>query len=233
MIADWFAVLGRALDSTPALALGAAFLWGVLSILLSPCHLGAIPLIVAFIGRQGRLTTAQACFTATSFAVGILVTIALIGVATALAGRLLGDLGPWGNYLVAGIFLAVGLHLWEALPMPWAFATPTPRSPRRGYLAASLLGLIFGLALGPCTFAYLAPVLALSFTLAASQTWYGGLLLLAYALGHCALIVLAGTAAAGVQRYLDWSARSPAATVVKRLCGLGLIVAGLYLIWVA
>ena len=56
-------------------------------------------------------------------------------------------------------------------PMPWTVATPTPRSPRRGYAAAGMLGLVFCFALGPCTFAYLAPVLAVSFTLAASQAW--------------------------------------------------------------
>lgn len=34
--------LGRALEGSPAIALGAAFLWGVLSIVLSPCHLASI-----------------------------------------------------------------------------------------------------------------------------------------------------------------------------------------------
>ncbi|MCC5850801.1 MAG: hypothetical protein JJU29_22150 [Verrucomicrobia bacterium] len=33
-------------------ALFAALIWGVLSILLSPCHLAGIPLIVAYVNRR-------------------------------------------------------------------------------------------------------------------------------------------------------------------------------------
>ncbi|MBM3212215.1 cytochrome C biogenesis protein, partial [Candidatus Poribacteria bacterium] len=34
-----FTVLTQAVQGTPAIALGAAFVWGILSIILSPCHL--------------------------------------------------------------------------------------------------------------------------------------------------------------------------------------------------
>jgi len=47
-----FASLGRAVGGTPLLALAAALAWGVLSVLLSPCHLSSIPLIVGFINRR-------------------------------------------------------------------------------------------------------------------------------------------------------------------------------------
>jgi cytochrome c-type biogenesis protein len=233
MIAGLFAALGHAVEGAPALALAAAFAWGVLSIVLSPCHLASIPLIVAFIGRQGRTGGGQAVLTAGLFAAGILVTIALVGVLTALAGRMLGDLGPWGNYAVAAVFIAVGLHLWEVLPMPWSAPEGVQRQRRKGHLAAFLLGLVFGIALGPCTFAYMAPILAVTFRLSAGQAWYGILLLLMYALGHCGVIVLAGGATGWVQRYLDWSGRSPLAAWARRGCGALVIAAGLYLIWVA
>src|ERR1039457_3126379 len=103
-----FTALNHGVESTPALALLAAAAWGVLSILLSPCHLASIPLIVGFISGQGQLTTRRAFWTATLFAVGILVTIAAIGAITAAAGRMLGDVGRYGNYFVAGIFFFFG-----------------------------------------------------------------------------------------------------------------------------
>lgn len=53
------------------------------------------------------------------FSVGILITIAAIGVITAAAGRMMGDIGAYGNYFVAVIFLIVGLVLLGAIPMPW------------------------------------------------------------------------------------------------------------------
>jgi cytochrome c-type biogenesis protein len=39
---------GNAFAASAALALPAAFLWGVLSVVLSPCHLSSIPLVVAY-----------------------------------------------------------------------------------------------------------------------------------------------------------------------------------------
>ena len=104
-----FTILTHAVEGAPAIALGAALIWGVLSIVLSPCHLSSIPLIVGFISGQGRTTMARACGVATVFAVGILITIAVIGAITAAAGRMMGDVGRWGNYFVAAIFFAVGL----------------------------------------------------------------------------------------------------------------------------
>lgn len=233
MIAELFGTLSRAIEGSPALALSAAFVWGILSIILSPCHLASIPLIVAFIGRQGRISTWQAFLTAMLFSTGILITIALVGVVTALAGRMLGDVGAWGNWIVAGIFILVGLYLWDVLPTPWSVPGQVHNQQRKGYVAAFALGLIFGIALGPCTFAYMAPILAVTFKLSATEMWYGILLLLMYGIGHCGVIVLAGTATEWVQHYLDWTEQSTTATWIKRICGVLVILAGLYLIWTA
>jgi cytochrome c-type biogenesis protein len=85
--------------------MGAAFIWGLLSMILSPCHLASIPLIVGFIDDQGRISTRRAFTISTLFAVGILITIGAIGCVTAAAGRMIGDVGKFGNYFVALIFL--------------------------------------------------------------------------------------------------------------------------------
>ena len=57
MINELFTGLTHAVEGTPAIALAAALLWGVFSVLLSPCHLASIPLIVGFIDLQGRVST--------------------------------------------------------------------------------------------------------------------------------------------------------------------------------
>lgn len=49
MIEVLFITLSKAMDGTPALAIAGSFIWGILSILLSPCHLSSIPLIVGFV----------------------------------------------------------------------------------------------------------------------------------------------------------------------------------------
>ena len=115
-----FTTLTHAVEGSALVALSAAFLWGVLSILLSPCHLASIPLIVGFISEQ-RVETARRAFAiAGLFSLGILVTIALIGAVTAALGRMLGDVGAWVNYAVAAIFFLVGLHLLDVIPLPFS-----------------------------------------------------------------------------------------------------------------
>jgi len=227
-----FTILTRAVEGTPAVALGAAFVWGILSILLSPCHLASIPLIVGFIDEQGRISTKRAFLISTLFAVGILITIAVIGVITAAAGRLMGDVGRYGNYIVAGIFFIVGLHLLDVIPMPWSGPGQVSLK-RKGMLAALILGLVFGIALGPCTFAYMAPMLGVTFKLAAANMMYGVVLLAVYGIGHCCVIVLAGTSTELVQKYLNWNEKSKGAIILKKACGILVLLGGVYLIYTA
>lgn len=227
-----FTFLSRAVEGSAGLALGAAFVWGVLSILLSPCHLASIPLIVGFVDQQGPITTKRAFTLSFLFSVGILITIGVIGAITAAAGRMLGDVGRWGNYGVAVIFFAVGLYLLDVIRLPLPDAAQ-PGLKRKGMLAALILGLVFGIALGPCTFAYMAPMLAVSFRLATTNLPYGILLLVSYGVGHCSVIVLAGTFTEVVQHYLDWNEKSRGAIILKKVCGMLVLLGGLYLIYSA
>ena len=227
-----FTTLTRAVEGTPLIAIGAAFVWGILSIILSPCHLASIPLIIGFIDEQGRISTKRAFLISALFAAGILITIAAIGAVTAAAGRMMGDVGAYGNYFVAVIFFIVGLHLLGVIPMPWSGPGQVGMK-RRGMSAAFILGLVFGIALGPCTFAYMAPMLGVTFKLAATNVMYGVFLLAAYGIGHCAVIVLAGTSTEVVQHYLNWNERSKGAVILKRICGVLVLLGGVYLIYTA
>jgi cytochrome c-type biogenesis protein len=227
-----FTNLSHAVEGAPLIALAASAVWGILSIVLSPCHLASIPLIVGFISGQGRVSAARACGIASLFAVGILITIAAIGAITDTAGRMMGDVGSWGNYFVAAIFFVVGLHLVGVIPMPWS-GPGQVNMKRRGLLAAFILGLVFGIALGPCTFAFMAPMLAVSFKLAKTAPFYGASLLLAYGVGHCSVIVLAGTFTEVVQRFLNWNEQSKGVAVVKVICGILVLLGGVWMIYAA
>lgn len=227
-----FTQLSHAIEGAAWIALAASFAWGILSIVLSPCHLASIPLIVGFIDDQGRVSTLRSFLIALFFSVGILLTIAAIGVITAAAGRMMGDVGPYVNYLVAAIFFIIGLHLLEIITLPLS-GPGNVRVNRKGIFAGFLLGLVFGLALGPCTFAYMAPMLGVTFKVASGNLAYGSMLLLFYGIGHCSVIVVAGTATGLVQQYLNWNEKSKGAIVVKKICGALVIIGGLYLISVA
>jgi cytochrome c-type biogenesis protein len=230
MLVDLFTSLAGALTQSPEIAIGAAFAWGVLSVILSPCHIACIPLIVGFIDGQGNISTGRAFVLSLLFGFGILITIGLIGLITGLAGRMMGDIGGYGYYFVAVIFFAIGLNLLGILPLPFMESGANPNYKRKGLLAAFVLGLLFGIALGPCTFAYMATMLGVVFSMASKQLMLSMFILVAYAVGHCAVLVLAGTFTEVVQHYLHWTENSRGAVILKKVCGILVILGGVYLI---
>jgi cytochrome c-type biogenesis protein len=226
-----FVWLTHSLTGSAWLALTASFIWGILSILLSPCHLSSIPLIIGFIGGQGIVTKKRAFVLAGLFSVGILITIGVIGLITGLMGRIMGDVGKTGNYFVAVIFFVIGLHLLDVIRIPFLGVTGQPKMKKKGAWAAFIIGLLFGVALGPCTFAYMAPMLGIAFQTASTNLPFAVSLVLLYAIGHCSVIVLAGTFTSMVQKYLHWNERSKGAVILKKICGVLVILAGVYLIF--
>lgn len=227
-----FTFLTHAVNGAPLIALSASFIWGILSLLLSPCHLASIPLIIGFIDDQGRTNATRAFLSSLLFSSGILLTIAIIGIITAAAGRMMGDIGQYGNYIVAVVFFLVGLHLLGVIPSLWSSPEKIGMK-RKGFFAAFVLGLIFGIALGPCTFAYMAPILSITFKLGAEQPIYASSLLIIYGIGHCSIIIIAGTATELVQKYLHWNKQSKGSLILKRICGILIILGGLYMLYTA
>lgn len=227
-ILEW---LSRSMEATPTLAIIAAFGWGILSIVLSPCHLASIPLVIGFINEQGRITLGKAFRLSLVFALGILITIAAIGAITAGMGRIMGDIGKWGNFFVAIIFFIIGFYLLGILQLSWGNSTAQNRIRKKGYLSALIMGLLFGIALGPCTFAFMAPMLGVAFKVAATNLLYAIMLMLAFGVGHCLVIVLAGTLTERVQQYLSWTEKSKAALILRGVCGILVILAGMYFVY--
>lgn len=220
--------LTKALEQNPVIAITASFLWGILSILLSPCHLASIPLVVGYVSEQGRISINRAFIISLVFAFGILVTIGIVGLVTDLLGRMMGDIGRTGNYIIAVLFFIIGLHIFGVIPLP--FTGGGAKVNKTGLLSAFIIGLVFGIALGPCTFAYMAPMLGIVFSLAATKMGYGIILIFAYAIGHCSVIVLAGTITETIGKYLHWSEKSKGVSIIKKICGLLVILGGVYLI---
>lgn len=232
MIETIFTNLTLALEKTPAIALSASLLWGILSILLSPCHLSSIPLIVGFVGSQGdKITLKKAFLISLLFSLGILITIAVIGIVTGLAGRIAGNTGIWGSIFVAVVFVIVGLYLLDVIKLSFLNNISQPNYEKKGYVAAFILGLVFGVALGPCTFAYMAPMLAVAFQAASKNMIYSVSLVTLYAVGHCSVIILAGTFTEVVEKYLHWGEKSKAVVVLKKICGVLVIIGAIYLVY--
>ena len=91
-----------------ALAYAGSFAWGMVSVLLSPCHLASIPLLIAYVAGQRMIPPPRmAARYAVLFAAGIFITIMTVGLVCAFVGRMLGDIGTWWQAVVGGLLLWV------------------------------------------------------------------------------------------------------------------------------
>ena len=208
-------------------ALG-CFLWGMISVVFSPCHLASIPLIVAYVGGQQTLIKPrEAGLYSVAFTTGLFITIALIGIICALLGRMLGDVGNYWQILVGLvlIWVALGMLGVERCSMSGSLLY---RLNLRGIFGALGLGLAYGVLSGSCTFGFFAPILAI-ITLQ-KQITTGVLFILLFALGHCLPIVAAGSSTAAVKKVMENSAWQGAGNWFRKGAGLVIILLGAYFI---
>lgn len=209
-----------------ALAVAGCFLWGMISVLFSPCHLASIPLIVGYVAGQNQvLGTRQASRYAVAFTLGLFITIAFIGVICSILGRMLGQIGPYWTLLVGAILI------WVALDMLGVKACSVSgglmgRFKLKGLLGAWVLGLAYGLLSGSCTFGFIAPILA--FITLQEKVALGVFYILLFGIGHCIPIVIAGSSAAFVKRILENNNFHQGSLWFRRLAGFGIGGFGIY-----
>ena len=211
-----------------ALATLGCFLWGMISVLFSPCHLASIPLIVAYVGGQEQiLKPRQASLYSILFTMGLFTTIALIGIICAFLGRMLGDVGNYWQILVGLILIWVALGMLgvEKCSMSGSLLY---KLNLRGLLGAFVLGLAYGVLSGSCTFGFIAPILAIITVQEKITT--GILLIVIFGVGHCLPIVVAGSSTAAVKKLLENSAWNGAGHWFRKMAGSIIILLGLYFI---
>ena len=210
------------------LAAAGCFLWGMISVLFSPCHLASIPLIIAYVGGQERaIYPKQAAAYAGAFTVGLFITIALVGIICALLGYMLGDVGPYWQVLIGGVlvWVAFGMLGVEKCRMSGSLLY---RLNLRGLLGAFGLGLGYGVLSGTCTFGFIAPILAI---ITVQQKFTTGVLfILLFALGHCLPIMAAGSSTAAVRKVLENSAWQGAGLWFRKGAGVMICLLGAYFI---
>jgi cytochrome c-type biogenesis protein len=226
MLDSFFITIHAWMTGASATAFIGSFLWGMVSVMFSPCHLASIPLIIAYVaGQETAVNPKRASVYAGAFTSGLFVTIALVGMICAWLGRLLGDLGPWWQ-------LPVGLILiWVALGMLGVQACTLSgsmlyRLKLRGVHGAFGLGLAYGMLSGSCTFGFIAPILAV---VTVQHAWTtGSLMMILFALGHCLPIVIAGSSTALVRKLTENHLWQGAGDWFRKAAGVVVGVMGLY-----
>jgi len=213
----------------PLLAFGAVFLAGVVSS-ASPCVLVTIPLVVGFVGGYSDGDRWKAFRYSLAFILGLALTFTAFGAAAGLLGTMFGTLGGWWYVAAGGVAIAMGCQLMGfyeiRLPVRQDF-----RPKQGGAIGSFLLGLFFGVVSSPC--ATPALVVILTFVATKGKVMYGVALLFAYAVGHCLLMLLAGTFTGFVESFAQSKGFANISLWAKRLGGLIITLVGLYLVWKA
>ncbi len=217
------------LAAYPLVAFGLVFLAGVVSS-ASPCALATVPLVVGYVGGHAGDSKPRAFLYSLAFVLGLATTFTALGAAAALLGQLLGNIGgPW--FVALGLLAAVmGLQLMGWLP--WRMPSGLNWQPKvAGPLGALLLGGVFGVVSSPCA----TPVLVALLGLVATQgeVAYGISLLFVYALGHCLLMLAAGTFTGLVSAWAKSRGLMAFSARLKQALGLLLLATGGYLVWLA
>jgi len=223
---EWFLTVHGWMTGASGLAILGSFLWGVISVLFSPCHLASIPLIVSYVaGQETSLTARQAARYSVAFTGGLFTSIALVGAICSVLGRMLGEVGPYWTILVGVILIWVGLDMIGvgACSMGGGLLG---RLRFRGLWGALALGLAYGILSGSCTFGFIAPILA--FISIQEKMLTGMSYILLFALGHCLPIIVAGSSAALVKRVLENIAFQQGSLWFRRSAGVLIGLLGVY-----
>ncbi len=214
------------IQNNPWLALVAVYVGGLLTA-LNPCVLAMVPLMIGFVGGSKEVVGfKKALLFSFLFILGLSLTFAALGIIAALAGKLMGNIGAYWKYIIAGICFLMGLHLLDvfSLNMP---SVEGFKPTRKGLVGAFILGLLFGVVSTPCA----APILIVLLTYIAakgSSLAYGATLLLIYAFGHCTLILVTGTSVGMAKRIIQSKGLNKANRILKTASGILIILVGFY-----
>ena len=212
------------------LVLGAlgCFLWGMISVLFSPCHLASIPLVVSYVAGQNAIIAGRrAALYAIVFTLGLFITIAAIGLLCAVLGRMLGDVGPYMGIVVGSILVWVSFDILGIATCSMSQGI-LARIRLQGVVGAFVLGLAYGILSGSCTFGFIAPILAIITVQQKIVT--GVVFIVLFGLGHCIPIAVAGSSTAMVQRVVDKSAWHRGSRLFRRMAGICIGALGVYFI---
>ena len=219
--------LSQSFTENPLLAYLGVFLGGILSS-SSPCVLATIPLVIGYVGGYSEGNRGKALQYSLVFILGLALTFTVLGAIASLIGGLFGIISRTWYFIIGGVAIAIGLHLIGI----YSLNIPTPvnlQPKRRGIIGALFLGALFGIVSSPCATPVLALILA--FVASKGEVTYGTSLLFVYALGHCALIFLAGTAAGFVESFVQSKGITNITKWGKRIGGSIIVLVGIFLFY--
>jgi len=204
--------LSAQLHAHPLAALATLFVAG-LATSLTPCIYPMIPITVGVIGggAAGR-TKARTVGLVFTYAMGLALLYALLGLAAGISGRLFGTVSSswWARLILGNLLLLFALAMLDVLPVraPTRLATWAASFAGGSYPGVFLMGAASGVVAAPCGAPAFAAVL--TWVAATKSGALGFAYLFVFSLGMTAILVLVGVFSGTVAalpnsgRWLTW-----------------------------
>jgi len=204
-----------------------ALLAGVLTS-FTPCALSSVPLVIGYVGASSGNDTKKAFRLSLVFALGMAVTLTILGVIASLAGKLIGRTASWW-YIILGILMVLmALQTWEVYNfIPSTFLIN--KNTKKGYIGALSAGVLGGVFSSPCS----TPVLIVLLAVVSIQgkLFWGILLFLLYSLGHSVLVVVSGTSIGFVKKLTSNKKYGRASKILKVIIGVIILLIAFYMFY--
>lgn len=196
------------------------FLEGILSF-ISPCTLPLVPVYISYFAGS-KNTRGHALLCSLLFVAGFCLVFVILGAFAGTVGAFFTKYKTIVNIVLGIIICIYGLSVLNILHLPM------PRFSFKSFKVSSvfssfLLGIIFSLALTPCTGAFLGSALMLAANSASFAQ--GVFLLFTYSLGLGAPFILAALLTDSI--FSIFSSIQKHRIVIERICGIFLIITGI------
>ncbi|PZV10711.1 MAG: hypothetical protein DCF22_16015 [Leptolyngbya sp.] len=241
---QWFTQHQHQINNPLAL-IGLAFLGGLVAS-ISPCILSLLPVNLSYIGTREITSRRDALFKASSFVLGVVTVLSLLGLFSSAAGLILIQFRGYIQVVVGAIIILMGFSLIGIIQIPRFRLNRFTSAPKKGIDAVYLkekmsrrsrlqsvitsfltgpygVGITFALVSSPCT----SPIMISVLTAAAAtgSQWQSTLTMISYAFGYTAIIFLASlfTGLAKQTRTLLLHSN-----IIIRLASVALLMVGMF-----
>ncbi|GHS92631.1 hypothetical protein FACS1894139_12000 [Planctomycetales bacterium] len=190
---------------------------------LTPCVLPMIPINLAIIGAAGPKGGRHGLALGALYGGGMALVYGILGLVVVVIGARFGALNsaPWFNFLLAAIFAALALAMFDVWELDFSRGQKIHLDPHKK-IGVFLLGALTALLAGACVAPVLVWVLVLSADLAARGEYHGLLLPFLLGLGLGLPYPLLGAGVAKLPKPGRWMKR------VKQIFGVLILAMAVY-----
>lgn len=225
----FFVTLQSCVENNSLLAYPLVFFSGII-MSFTPCVYALIPITIGFIGASGAGSIKKSFLLSLAYVLGLSLVYAGLGAAATLAGVFLGEItsSAWTYILLGAVFVFLGFSALGFYNIPFIGFAKTNLSKPKSYFGSFLIGAISGLAVGSC----IAPALGviLTYVAARKNVLFGISLLITFAFGMSALLLLLGTFSSLLKKIPKAGKFN---IITEKLFGAILVIAGVFFLMIA